>query len=69
MDKKVHNIIFFRRNTMERKQLINCTVSSCAYNNGEKNMCELKSIQVEPMEDVHTKTPDESMCASYECDE
>lgn len=53
---------------MERKQLINCTVSSCAYNNNEKNKCELQSIQVEPLNDVETGTPDESMCASYECD-
>ena len=54
---------------MERKQLINCTVSSCIYNNGEENLCQLKSIQVEPMQDVDTKTADESMCASYECDD
>ena len=54
---------------MERKQIINCTVGSCAYNNGEENLCELKSIHVAPLDDVETKTPDESMCASYECDE
>lgn len=54
---------------MERKQQINCTVSSCVYNNGEDNMCELKAIHVAPLNDVDTKTPDESMCASYENDE
>ena len=52
---------------MDKKQIINCTVSSCAYNNEEENMCELKAIHVAPLEDVETKTPDESMCASYEC--
>ena len=46
---------------MEKKQLINCTVTSCAYNNNEENKCELQSIQVEPL--------NESMCASYECDD
>ena len=54
---------------MERKQLINCTVKSCAYNNSEENKCELQSIQVEPLNEVETGTPDESMCASYECDD
>ncbi len=53
---------------MEKKQLIKCTVASCVYNNSEKNKCELQSIQVEPLNEVETGTPDESMCASYECD-
>ena len=51
---------------MEANQKINCTVSSCKYNNGEKQKCMLEAIQVAPMEDVDTKNPDESMCASYE---
>ena len=54
---------------MEKKQLINCTVTSCAYNNSEEKICGLQSIHVAPLEDVDTKTADESMCASYECDE
>lgn len=54
---------------MERNQLINCTVTSCAFNNSEENKCELKSIHVAPLDDVYTQTPDESMCASYECDD
>ena len=50
---------------MEGKQNINCTVSSCKYNNQEKAKCNLQSIQVEPIEAKNTKEPDESMCASY----
>ena len=51
---------------MEGKQNINCTVSSCKYNNRQKEKCNLQSIQVEPIESQNTKQPDESMCASYE---
>ena len=51
---------------MEKNQKINCTVSSCKYNNTEHAKCILKAIQVSPMEGCNTKTPDESMCASYE---
>ena len=54
---------------MEANQKINCTVSSCRYNNGEKEKCMLEAIQVAPMDDVHTTNPDESMCASYEYNE
>ena len=36
--------------------------------NNEEKRCELQSIQVEPLNDVETGTPDESMCASYECE-
>ena len=51
---------------MERNQKINCTVSSCKYNNTDNAECILKAIQVSPMEGCDTKKPDESMCASYE---
>ena len=51
---------------MERNQKINCTVSSCKYNNTENAECVLKAIQVSPMEGCNTKKADESMCASYE---
>ena len=54
---------------MEANQKINCTVSSCKYNNQEKEKCMLEAIQVAPMENVQTETPDESMCASYRYDE
>ena len=54
---------------MEANQKINCTVSSCKYNNQEKEKCTLEAIQVAPMEDVDTETADESMCASYEYEE
>lgn len=50
---------------MEANQKINCTVSSCKYNNLENQKCTLEAIHVAPTENVNTETPDESMCASY----
>lgn len=50
---------------MEEKQIINCTVESCKYNNGQKQQCELKQIIVTPVQGCETKQPDESMCSSY----
>ena len=50
---------------MEKNQKINCTVSSCEYNNHEKCQCMLEAIEVAPMENVKTMKADESMCASY----
>ncbi|MGN1297548.1 MAG: DUF1540 domain-containing protein [Clostridia bacterium] len=50
---------------MEKNQRINCTVSSCKYNNNEKEKCMLEAIQVEAIQGCDTKEPDESMCASY----
>ena len=67
---------FFRSNMkisggikMEENQEINCTVTSCKYNNGEEERCMLQSIQVEPILDCDTMEADESMCASYEYSE
>ena len=54
---------------MEGNQKIHCTVESCVYNNQEQALCTLKAIQVEPVQDCETCTPDESMCASYENNE
>ncbi|MCI8352668.1 MAG: DUF1540 domain-containing protein [Clostridia bacterium] len=51
---------------MGENQKINCTVSSCKYNNGNAQECTLKQIIVTPVEDCSTKNPDESMCSSYE---
>ena len=53
---------------MDQKQKINCTVVSCKYNNCDNNECTLKQIMVSPIPDCNTKTPDESMCSSYEYD-
>ena len=50
---------------MDNKQTINCTVTSCQYNNRQDNECALKQIIVTPCEDTKTTTPDESMCSSY----
>lgn len=54
------------RYKMEKNQEINCTVTSCKYNNNESEKCILQSIQVEPILDCDTMEADESMCASYE---
>lgn len=50
---------------MESNQKINCTVSSCKYNQNQEQACTLKQIIVTPMQDCQTKEPDESMCSSY----
>lgn len=51
---------------MEKNQKINCTVSSCLYNDIAKSKCLLEEISVEPCSDCNTQEPDESMCGSYE---
>lgn len=53
---------------MEANQKINCTVSSCKYNNQEKAKCILEAIHVAPIENANTEKLDESMCASYKFD-
>ena len=52
---------------MDRKQKINCTVKSCKYNNGQEMLCQLEAIIVAPKQNIQTANPDESECASYEC--
>lgn len=54
---------------MEANQKINCTVASCKYNNHQKAKCTLDSIHVAPLNNMKTKTADESMCASYQNEE
>lgn len=51
---------------MDKKQKINCTVDSCKYNNGQKQLCELDAIIVSPKEGIMSGKPDESECSSYE---
>ena len=51
---------------MESKQKINCTVTSCKYNETDGNECSLKQIVVTPMPNCETAKPDESMCSCYE---
>lgn len=51
---------------MDKNQKINCTVSSCKYNNNQIQKCKLDSIIVTPVEGVNTGNPDESMCSSYD---
>lgn len=50
---------------MERDQKINCTVTSCKYNEEGRQECSLKQIVVTPVENCDTKQLDESMCSSY----
>lgn len=54
---------------METNQKINCTVSSCKYNNQDKEKCTLEAIHVAPIDDYETQEADESMCASYKFNE
>ena len=51
---------------MEKNQKINCTVSSCKYNNQEQRKCILQAIEVTPTPNNRSQEPDESMCASYD---
>ena len=48
------------------KQKINCTVETCKFNDCDTKECLLKQITVTPIQNCHTKKPDESMCSSYE---
>lgn len=50
---------------MERNQKINCTVTSCKYNDDGKQECKLEQIIVTPIIGCNTKQSDESMCSSY----
>ena len=50
---------------MDKNQKINCTVTSCKYNDDQKQECQLEQIIVEPIIGCESKNPDESMCASY----
>ena len=50
---------------MEKNQKINCTVTSCKYNDEAKQECELEQIIVTPIVGCNTKQSDESMCSSY----
>ena len=51
---------------MDKNQKINCTVSSCKYNDIERQNCQLESIIVTPVPNITTANPDESMCSSYD---
>jgi len=52
---------------MDKDQKINCNVDSCAYNDNEKQECELAEITVEPaLEEDSGTAQDESMCGDYE---
>ena len=50
---------------MEKNQKINCTVTSCKYNNEQAQECKLEQIIVTPIIGCNTKQADESMCSSY----
>ena len=50
---------------MEKNQKINCTVTSCKYNDEGTHECELQQIIVTPIIGCNTKQSDESMCSSY----
>lgn len=51
---------------MDKNQRINCTVTSCKYNNRQEQECNLEQIIVAPTQENTTEEPTESMCSSYE---
>lgn len=51
---------------MEKNQKINCTVTSCRYNDRQDQECSLEQIIVAPVQDNHSKDITESACSSYE---
>lgn len=53
----------------EDKQKINCSVSSCQYNDTDGEECVLQAIKVEPVPGMETEGTDESTCGSYEYDD
>lgn len=50
---------------MQKNQKINCTVTSCKYNDEGCQECKLEQIIVTPIVGCNTKQSDESMCSSY----
>ena len=50
---------------MGKNQKINCTVTSCKYNDEGCQECTLEQIIVTPIIGCNTKQSDESMCSSY----
>lgn len=53
---------------MDKNQKINCTVTSCKHNDGQRQECKLEQIIVTPIIGCNTKQSDESMCSSYRND-
>ena len=53
------------KQTNNDNQTINCTVTSCKFNNSQRQLCELEHIIVTPVQGYQTEQPDESMCSSY----
>ena len=53
------------KQSYKEKQTINCTVTSCKFNNNQRQLCELEHIIVTPVQGCQTMQPDESMCSSY----
>ena len=52
---------------MDKKQIINCKVSSCKYQN-ENNKCNLNQITVKPFKNCKTGEKDETICGDYKLD-
>ena len=51
---------------MELNQKINCSVTSCRYNDCGNKICELRQIEVKACPGCSDGTPeDESMCGNY----
>ena len=53
------------KQTNKENQTINCTVTSCKFNDKQRQLCELEHIIVTPVQGCQTSQPDESMCSGY----
>lgn len=53
------------KQTNKENQTIYCTVTSCKYNNNQRQLCNLEHIIVTPVQGMETNELDESMCSSY----
>lgn len=47
------------------KQIINCNIETCIYNDDESNRCTLKEINISDVLNRHAVKADQSMCCSY----
>ena len=52
---------------MEKKQKINCDISTCVNNNVEDCMCNLDSIKVGSQGGIKVENKEETICQNYKC--
>lgn len=51
---------------MSKCQKVQCSVSSCMFNEFSENLCNLDAVQISAATKTHSGAPnDETLCASY----